>query len=820
MKRQERRLLGISIVVCLLLTTFLFPADGFAQTNTSKIQATVSVNPVFQFGGIDQYETAAKIAEAGWPENSDAIILSAGTQSNLIDAMSAGPLAALINAPILLTDESDQLNQYALAEITRLKPTKAYITSGQAVIKSAVMSELKSMGVTPIELGGYDQYETSINIAKKMQQLGNNVTKIAVVAGWVSPADALSIGSIAASKHMPIIATAKSELPAKVKGYLDSVQNSITDCYVIGGAAVVSDTVMNSLPGNKVRYSGNTKYDTNLDVLKKFADDLKYEAYFVANGETLVDALAGVPLAAQAFAPIVLTDKTIDPSILDYAKSHLSPNVIALGGEAVVTKGILNQLSSYDIQTDSNNIVGGQDSDTPEELENTLILAGDNTTLQNTTGDYSVYVLGENDTLKNITIKGTIFINPKNNGSVSLQNVTATQIIVLSGAEKGIHLQDVKADTLRVVSSSNIEIAPTGNSSFSSISVSSNAKMDASQGTWGTMHVINTNSAETIVELKGAFPKTVFVASAATVKTNEKASVAKLMVMPQDQGPIILDGTFNVVQVEHKADLALTSTSVLNNLVTHAKTNLDVAKGAQVGHLYIGNFGDLTGEGVADLPIVDPSDPYPSLNPEVSQTTDPSIGITYPREGESLPYGDVNITWTAAPGASGYAVVVSDLDNPVAYLRDYTINVSDDTNSFKLTTDHINSGHRYVITVYIIKPADPDAGYSVPSYMPKVNVKIGENQVSALTIKSPVKDAIFVQGTPVMLEWDAPVDTTNLSRDIFMTFENGTITYDALNGSQIRQYLLTPGKHHLIVTFRDGDRIVYQASTDFTVVTR
>ena len=198
--------------------------------------------------------------------------------------------------------------------------------------------------------------------------------------------------------------------------------------------------------------------------------------------------------------------------------------------------------------------------------------------------------------------------------------------------------------------------------------------------------------------------------------------------------------------------------------------------------------------------------------------TDPSIRITYPKDGSTLPYSDVDITWTAAPGATSYTVVVSDLDNPLPYLRDYTSEVSADTLSFKLTKDHIISGHHYVITVYINKPVDPSTGYSVPSYMPKVNVTIGESTVKALTIKSPVQNAVIVQGTPVILQWDAPADASTLNTEILITSDNGHTGYSAPNGSEIPQYLLTLGKHHITVYLRSGESVLYQGSTDITIV--
>lgn len=195
-------------------------------------------------------------------------------------------------------------------------------------------------------------------------------------------------------------------------------------------------------------------------------------------------------------------------------------------------------------------------------------------------------------------------------------------------------------------------------------------------------------------------------------------------------------------------------------------------------------------------------------------------GITYPPDGAELPYSDVNITWSAVQGATGYRVVVSDMDNPILYLRDYQANMSADTLNFNLTTDHIISGHHYQITVYFDKPIDPKTGTGLSIPLGKANVIIGEITYKPLTIISPEQNATIVQGTPVILQWDTPPDASGLDVEIQITSDSGTTSYSASNASEIPQYLLTPGKHHITVSLRSGAMVIYQGSTDITIVSK
>jgi len=313
--------------------------NGYQKTNVPNIAR------ILRLSGMDQYETASKISLQGWTATSDNAILAPGMAANMVDALAAGPFAAKLKAPILLT-EGGKLNSYAKAELVRLKVKTVYVVSGSAVIQQSVLDELNTlpnMVVSVISLGGNTQYDTAINIAKKMGAF----TKIAVATGDpnIPPADALSVASIAGAQGMPIILTPKDALPDSVRIYLDSVKANITESYIIGGIGVIADVVKTQLPGlpeSVHRYSGNTAYDTNVAVLKAFESVLKYDHVFVANGETAIDALAGAPLAAKYNAGIVLTDQTINEGT-SYVRTKESSSsfVTGLGGISVVPDSVL-----------------------------------------------------------------------------------------------------------------------------------------------------------------------------------------------------------------------------------------------------------------------------------------------------------------------------------------------------------------------------------------------------------------------------------------------------------------------------------------------
>ncbi|EGW37745.1 cell wall-binding repeat-containing protein, partial [Desulfosporosinus sp. OT] len=175
MKKTKKALASLAIAG---MAMTMIPFNAFANTTVPT-----------RLAGITAEQTAVAIADqTGYTGTA---ILASSASYGASDALTAGPLAAFLNAPILLQGAGATLNADTKAELTKLNVTKVYVTSGTAVISQGVIDELKGMGITVESLGGVDRFETSVNIAKKMVELGAPVTKVAVAYGWLNQ-DALS----------------------------------------------------------------------------------------------------------------------------------------------------------------------------------------------------------------------------------------------------------------------------------------------------------------------------------------------------------------------------------------------------------------------------------------------------------------------------------------------------------------------------------------------------------------------------------------------------------------------------------------------------
>ena len=323
MKKTKKALASLAITG-MALTTIPFNAFAIGTVPT-------------RLAGITAQQTAVAIADqTGW---TDTAVIASSESYGACDALTAGPLAAYLKAPILLQEAGTVLNADTKAELEKLKVIKVYVTSGTAVISQAVIDQLKAMKIEVVSLGGNDRFDTSVNIAKKLVELGAPVKKVAVAYGWLNQ-DALSIASVASAAVEPIILTEKAGLPASAQAFL-AANLGITAADVIGGTGVIDASVMSQLP-NPTRHFGNTAYDTNNQVIQDFASSLNFGNVFVANGVTGIDALAGAPLAAMTKSAIVLTDGVNVPAAaaFTYSKSAADSVVTALGGAAVVPESV------------------------------------------------------------------------------------------------------------------------------------------------------------------------------------------------------------------------------------------------------------------------------------------------------------------------------------------------------------------------------------------------------------------------------------------------------------------------------------------------
>lgn len=304
---------------------------------------------VKRLAGQGRYETA-KAVTSQWDKSEYAVLV---TGADYPDALSATPLAKKYDAPILLTEKS-KLNNNTLSEIKRLGVKKVFIVGGPGAVGSQVENELKKQSISIERLWGPGRYETSIEVAKKLEN-----TKEAFIVTGTDFADALTVAPIAAQMKAPIILSPSGNINNAVKKYLGQVSKT----YVIGGTKEINEVVYKQLPSPQ-RISGANKYERNINVINKFVDNK--ENIYVATGANYPDALAGSALAAKNNGYILLVEENINNTTLNFVKENKFNTITVLGGTGVVSEKIVNIIKTGSYVPDKDNTIESNPTPQPQ----------------------------------------------------------------------------------------------------------------------------------------------------------------------------------------------------------------------------------------------------------------------------------------------------------------------------------------------------------------------------------------------------------------------------------------------------------------------
>lgn len=298
------------------------------------------VHGVEVLAGANRYRTAVAISQASY-EKSDVVILVQG--NNFPDALAAGPLSYMMDAPILLTSTaslSSSLNE----EMQRLETKTVIIMGGLGAVSAEVEDALIAEGYKVERVKGSSRYSTAVEAAKYMHgKQGNSDT--VVLASGIQFADALAAGSYAAKEGYPILLTDGSRLSNATMEHITG--SGVKNIILVGGTGVISldlEDQLKTLGISITRKSGKNRFDTPLEIARSYFGN--GEIAVVANGMNFADALAAAPYAAKMNAPIILVNQTrINLPIREYLPGSGISRIVVVGGDAAVNEAVRNELT-------------------------------------------------------------------------------------------------------------------------------------------------------------------------------------------------------------------------------------------------------------------------------------------------------------------------------------------------------------------------------------------------------------------------------------------------------------------------------------------
>lgn len=310
------------------------PAIANAETSIKKD----GVEYMKRFSGTDRFKTAVDVSKSNFSANTKNLIVVNGM--NPADALSGGPLAAKLDAPILLVN-NDSISDETLNEIARLNPEKVYVLGGKSSVTLGVEKAIKSRIKSSAELkriDGDDRFETSIKIAEEVLG-GKKNASVGFANGATNKfPDALSASALLGKKSMPLILTDGKKLPAGAESYKDNSDN-----YIIGGENSIN---IAGLSGK--RLSGSDRFATSAAVANEgFRASESYSAEnacIVVDGTNYPDALTSISLSKKFNAPILLVDKTLPNVISTYIKDQDREKAYIVGGTNSVSVNVQNSI--------------------------------------------------------------------------------------------------------------------------------------------------------------------------------------------------------------------------------------------------------------------------------------------------------------------------------------------------------------------------------------------------------------------------------------------------------------------------------------------
>lgn len=283
-----------------------------------------------RLAGVDRIATAIAVSRERFPvrgPGSRACVVATGFA--FPDALAGSTLAGAIRGPLLLTF-TDRLPAGVAAEIRRLGVNTVYVLGGTAAVSSQVRTAIAGLGVRVVPVGGRNRTETARLIALESAKHAP-VAKVAFVVNANNFPDALVASPMAAHNVAPILLTGATALDPQTEAALKDPRLGVTDVVIVGGTAVVSQSVQNhiaSVLGGATRVRripGSSRYQT----ARNFAvwatktqsvpvrvgtpanpsalESLDFARIGIASGENFPDALAGGVLCGLARSPILLT---------------------------------------------------------------------------------------------------------------------------------------------------------------------------------------------------------------------------------------------------------------------------------------------------------------------------------------------------------------------------------------------------------------------------------------------------------------------------------------------------------------------------------
>lgn len=392
MKKLIKQTVALTLSVAIASSAFGMETTSFAEeVKGTKIVRELKVDRI---SGKNRYETSAKISR-DYATVGGKILVASG--ENYADALSGSPLSGEIDAPILLTSEKET-PAAVKAEIKRINPTKTYVLGGNSSVSTSQLNTIPNSQ----RIAGKDRIETAIKV-NELRKENKTLEGEAIYNAFNYP-DALSAGPLARAMKLELIPVEKANSPK----------------YIFGGTSTVRYN-----GAVEKRFSGKDRYETSLEIAKKFAEvNGGIKKVVIASGEDYPDALSSSIVSKVENAPILLVrNNKLPEEVGKFIKENKVEKAIVIGGTSSVSNGVIEELKAvYNIDASEFKEAFNNDEYIDlREIEKEMVKLVNNLRAENGVAPLEISEINRKETMirasemaeyGNITVKGVPHARP------------------------------------------------------------------------------------------------------------------------------------------------------------------------------------------------------------------------------------------------------------------------------------------------------------------------------------------------------------------------------------------------------------------------
>lgn len=197
----------------------------------NRLETILPGAKLLRVSGEDRYQTAAAVSQHFWGSETDSVMLVSG--NDFPDALVAGPAAARLGAPLLLSNPA-RFDPTTVTELKRLKPQTVYVIGKKLPSDASAQLRESLPGVSLVPVGGTDRFDTAFNVS---QQFWGQGFSGALVTSAQNFPDALSGAVLSKAAGLPVLLSGPTCNSQPIVKRLSTVGNKV----FLGGTGAVSN---------------------------------------------------------------------------------------------------------------------------------------------------------------------------------------------------------------------------------------------------------------------------------------------------------------------------------------------------------------------------------------------------------------------------------------------------------------------------------------------------------------------------------------------------------------------------------------------------